>query len=92
VIPELAVPRVGRPKSFLGSAGDEFVATEKRRFVRAIDQANGDRDDAAKLLGLSRATFYRRAKDLGLVFTRSSESRARTLTSRAFIRQKEFQQ
>lgn len=89
VIPELAVPRVGRPKSFLGSVGDEFVATEKRRFVRAIDQANGDRDDAAKLLGLSRATFYRRAKDLGLVFKKSSQSFARTKAERS-ITQKDL--
>jgi DNA-binding NtrC family response regulator len=86
VIPELAGPRIGRPKSFLGSDGEEFVAQERRRFVRAIDEAGGDRDKAAKALGLSRATFYRRTKDLGLSVPKHSEARIRTLRSRVLER------
>jgi transcriptional regulator with PAS, ATPase and Fis domain len=33
---------------------------------RALDAAKGDREQAARLLGVSRATIYRKIKDLGL--------------------------
>lgn len=39
---------------------------EKKKFELAIAQA-GSRDAAAVLLGMSRATFFRKAKELGLV-------------------------
>ena len=35
-------------------------------FRRAVEQAGGNRKEAAKLLGMSRATFYRRIKELNL--------------------------
>jgi transcriptional regulator of acetoin/glycerol metabolism len=46
---------------------------ERQRFEKAIIRANGDRTAAAKLLDISRATFFRRAKELGLVNARRSK-------------------
>ena len=42
------------------------IESERMKFLIALDQAGGRRDDAAKILGLSRATFFRRLKDLGI--------------------------
>ena len=39
---------------------------EKDRFLDAMSQAGGNRKKAAQLLGMSRATFYRRLTELGL--------------------------
>ena len=36
------------------------IEDEKRRFLDAIEQSRGNRSRAARLLGMSRATFYRR--------------------------------
>ncbi len=40
--------------------------TEKDRFLAAIGAASGNRTRAARMLGISRATLYRRLKDLGI--------------------------
>lgn len=53
-------------KGLVGSYGTALIATEKKRFMVALEQASGSRDDAAKILGLSRATFFRRMKELGI--------------------------
>ncbi|MGZ8453176.1 MAG: helix-turn-helix domain-containing protein [Candidatus Binatia bacterium] len=37
---------------------------EKARLQQALDRAGGNRAKAARLLGISRATFYRRLADL----------------------------
>jgi PAS domain S-box-containing protein len=39
---------------------------ERERFLAALDQAGGNRSVAARLLGMSRATFYRRLGRLGI--------------------------
>ncbi len=39
---------------------------ERSRFVAALGQARGNRTKAARLLGMSRATFYRRLSELDL--------------------------
>ncbi|MBP6607865.1 MAG: hypothetical protein KA240_19465, partial [Nitrospira sp.] len=39
---------------------------ERSRFLAALEQARGNRTKAARLLGMSRATFYRRLNELGL--------------------------
>ncbi len=39
---------------------------QRRRILNALEQAHGNRTLAAKLLGVSRATFYRHLKDLGI--------------------------
>jgi DNA-binding NtrC family response regulator len=41
-------------------------ADERERFQAALQQAKGNRSKAAKLLGISRATFYRRLLELEL--------------------------
>ncbi|MFM8332579.1 MAG: sigma 54-interacting transcriptional regulator [Candidatus Methylumidiphilus sp.] len=41
-------------------------ADERERILAALKQTRGKRLHAAKLLGISRATFYRRLKELGL--------------------------
>ncbi len=42
---------------------------ERSRFVSALGQAHGNRTKAARLLGMSRATFYRRLTELDLPAT-----------------------
>lgn len=39
---------------------------EKTRFLTALSEANGNRTEAAKRLGISRATFYRRLVELDI--------------------------
>lgn len=53
--------------SFLGKQGAALISQERKRFEKAIIDARGDRTKAAELLDISRATFFRRAKELGLV-------------------------
>ena len=54
-------------KVMVGRYGATLIGRERERFEKAIVECDGDRDRAAQILGLSRATFYRRAKELGLV-------------------------
>jgi DNA-binding NtrC family response regulator len=49
------------------SEGLKPAESERMRFLIALDQAGGRREDAAKILGLSRATFFRKLKELGMV-------------------------
>ena len=44
----------------------EFVGDERQRMLQALEKARGNRSQAAKLLGISRATFYRRLQELEL--------------------------
>jgi len=41
-------------------------ATDKERILEALNQSNGNRRQAAQLLGISKATFYRRLSEFGL--------------------------
>ena len=71
VLPELSRNNLrARPNSLLGRHGVSLVYAEKKRFQKAILDAKGDRTEAARLLNLSRATYFRRAKELGLVAQR----------------------
>lgn len=54
-------------RALVGSYGASIIMNERERFEKAIIKARGNRVEAAKILGVSRATFFRRAKDLGLV-------------------------
>lgn len=56
----------GLTRGPLGSYGYSLLNSEKKRFESALIRAQGNRDEAAKLLGLSRATYFRRARELGL--------------------------
>jgi transcriptional regulator of acetoin/glycerol metabolism len=42
-------------------------STEKQRLLTALEQAKGNRTVAARLLGMSRATFYRRLANLKIL-------------------------
>jgi transcriptional regulator with PAS, ATPase and Fis domain len=74
-IPELAGLSPSKiKKAVVGSYGIQLIAKERSRFERAIIEANGDRTLAAKNLGLPRTTFFRKAKELGLVRSRQERS------------------
>ena len=74
-LPELAgIGTLQIKKAVVGSFGVQLISREKQRFQKAILEANGDRTQAARLLGLSRATFFRKLKELGLVQTRRQRS------------------
>jgi transcriptional regulator with PAS, ATPase and Fis domain len=67
-LPELAkIPQSRLVNLSVGRYGTNLIVSERRRFEKALIQANNNRDEAAKFLGMSRATFFRKAKDLGLV-------------------------
>jgi DNA-binding NtrC family response regulator len=59
----LAAPAAG---AALQPAGDE--QDERRRILDAMARAGGNRKEAAALLGISRATLYRRFEALGIEF------------------------
>lgn len=54
-------------RPFLGKQGAALVSSEKKRYQTALLDAHGDRNEAARILHVSRATFYRRARDLGII-------------------------
>lgn len=66
------IPELGRlftnskTKSFLGREGAALISAERKRYQNALIDARGSRSRAAEILKISRATFFRRAKELGL--------------------------
>lgn len=46
----------------------EMKDIEKKYYVRALKRARMDREKAIKILGVSRPTFFRRTKALGITF------------------------
>lgn len=54
------------PELLLGTTPPPPVGDESMRISAALEQTGGNRRRAAELLGMSRATFYRRLKSLGL--------------------------
>jgi len=59
----LDVTRMVREKTDLA---DILAEAERMALVEALDQARGDRSDAAKLLGLERPVFYTKLKEFNL--------------------------
>lgn len=75
VLPEISsmfIAPVNRP--FLGKKGAAFVSGERKRYESALIESRGDRNIAAKILEVSRATFFRRAKELGVIEGRRNRS------------------
>jgi transcriptional regulator with PAS, ATPase and Fis domain len=65
--PELAAPSTGLEVLVAPSAsGLDELAPEVRRIRDALLRTAGNRDRAAKLLGMSRSTLWRRMRELGL--------------------------
>ena len=58
----------------IGHFGASLISKERDRFEKAILKARGNKKLAAEDLGVSRATFYRRATELGLIQSREVES------------------
>ena len=54
------------PAELLGAAPTPPARDESQRILAALEQAGGNRRQAAEILGMSRATFYRRLKSLKL--------------------------
>lgn len=73
-----AIPELGTKQSvvlrsgFLGNEGAAFVQREAKKYKEAIISAGGNRSKAAEILNVSRATFFRRAKELGLTKNRNN--------------------
>lgn len=45
---------------------DEFSAYERQRLLDALDEAQGNKSVAARLLGLPRSTFFSKLKKHGI--------------------------
>jgi transcriptional regulator with PAS, ATPase and Fis domain len=58
-------PEIRRPKSEPALKLNEFK-TEKEAIVEALRRSRGNRSKAAQLMGVSRATFYRRLDELDI--------------------------
>ena len=54
-------------RTLVGRYGASLLSRERERFERSIRETNDDRDNAARSLGLTTSTFYRRATELGLM-------------------------
>lgn len=71
--PELSDPGVnGEPLPFAANvppplSTEPGASSEAARILRALERAGGSRDRAAKVLGCSRVTLWRRMRALGLV-------------------------
>ena len=73
VLPEaMSIMTTKSARRLIGGYGAAVVMNERDRFERAIIRAKGDRSQASIMLGISRATFFRRAMDLGLVRPRGA--------------------
>ena len=59
--PVFSPPTISSPHP-VSSSGSTFDEIEKQAFLEALNRANGKIPQAAKALGISRATFYRKIK------------------------------
>lgn len=67
-LPQIASVFGGRTSKILvGRYGASLINKERERFEKAITLAKGNKRKAADHMGMSRATFYRRATELGLI-------------------------
>lgn len=61
--PDDLPPEVFQPAESGGVIPADSLMDEQARFLQALDRSRGNRALAARLLGISRATFYRRLAD-----------------------------
>jgi transcriptional regulator of acetoin/glycerol metabolism len=61
--PDDLPPEVFQPAESGGVIPADSLMDEQARFLKALDRSRGNRALAARLLGISRATFYRRLAD-----------------------------
>ena len=67
-IPEVAGLYLGKKsRNLIGRYGASIISEERSRYEKALKDSLGVRGQAAKLLGVSRATFYRKALELGIL-------------------------
>jgi transcriptional regulator of acetoin/glycerol metabolism len=64
--PEIRGGRVAQPDASGAARPEADDAVERDRVLDALDRAGGNRTRAAGLLGISRATLYRRLERLGI--------------------------
>jgi len=57
-------PEIFEPANLAGALSVDPLNDEKVRLLDALGRSRGNRARAARLLGISRATFYRRLSDL----------------------------
>jgi transcriptional regulator of acetoin/glycerol metabolism len=62
--PEIIAPDVPMP-----ARREPSLPDERNRILVALREANGNRSEAARLLGMSRRTFYRRLLEYDLPLT-----------------------
>lgn len=60
-------PEIRESAQILPTPTAPTPGNERQRFLAALEQAGGSRTEAARLLGMSRATFYRRLASLNIV-------------------------
>ena len=64
--PDDLPPEIVEPAAFVRSIPGDPLSDEKARFLDALNRSRGNRALAARLLGISRATLYRRLADLNI--------------------------
>ncbi|MBS1963087.1 MAG: sigma-54-dependent Fis family transcriptional regulator [Bdellovibrionales bacterium] len=67
ILPEVlrqSVPGVAR--GALLSYSNAVIASQRKKFEKALIDAKGNRVEAMKILGMSKSAYYRQAKELGL--------------------------
>ena len=62
--PDDLPPEILQPDDFESVIPGDPLVDEKARFLQALERSRGNRALAARLLGISRATLYRRLADL----------------------------
>lgn len=65
--PDDLPPEVWQPTRSSWEPSEESTPDERGLILAALERTGGNRKEAAKLLGVSRATFYRRLTEYGLV-------------------------